>query len=138
MSRPFSLFFFLFMVVPAAYGSSQARGQTRNAAAVLTPQPQQLWIQATYVTYVAACSNTRSLTHWARPGIEPTSSQRQCLNPLGHKGESFLGTSYSNCRKLKTKKILKEAREKKSLTGEQGQELYLISCQMPWEYSEVF
>ena len=39
-----------------------------------TPQPQQHWIWATSVTYAASCSNIRSLTHWSRPGIEPTSS----------------------------------------------------------------
>ena len=35
-------------------------------------QPCQ--IQATSVTYATVHSNTRSLTHWARSGIEPTSS----------------------------------------------------------------
>ena len=32
-----------------------------------------------------------SLTHWARPGIEPASSWRQCgvLSPLSHNGNSF-------------------------------------------------
>ena len=57
-----------------------------------TPQPQQHWIQATSATYVKACSNTGSLTHWARPGVKPTSLQRPCgvLNPLSHNGHSFL------------------------------------------------
>ena len=50
--------FFLFRATPAAYGSSQAR----------------VWIGATTTTCTTACSNTGSLTHWARPGIEPTSS----------------------------------------------------------------
>ena len=39
-----------------------------------TPQPQQCQIQATSATYTTAHSNTESLTHWAKPGIEPTSS----------------------------------------------------------------
>ena len=39
-----------------------------------TAQPQQNQIQATSVTYVTACGNTRSLTQWVRPGIEPASS----------------------------------------------------------------
>ena len=51
-------FLFLFKVVPTAYGSSQARG----------------WIRVASVTYAAACDNTVSLTHWARPGIKHTSS----------------------------------------------------------------
>ena len=50
---------------------------------------------------LAAClchshSNTRPLTYWARPGIEPTSSQTLCwiLNPLSHNGSS----NFSNCK----------------------------------------
>ena len=39
-----------------------------------TPQPQQHQIRATSVAYAAVCHNTGSLTHWARPGIEPSSS----------------------------------------------------------------
>ena len=37
-------------------------------------QPEQLRIQAAFVTYTTVHSNARSLTHWARPGIKPTSS----------------------------------------------------------------
>ena len=38
------------------------------------------------MTYATACSNVGSLTHWARQGIQPTSSQTtwQVLSPLGH------------------------------------------------------
>ena len=51
----------------------------------------QIW--ATSGTYTTACGNTRSLAHWARPEIEPTSSQKQCwvLNPLSHSRNSHLG-----------------------------------------------
>ena len=35
---------------------------------------QQHQIRATSGTYATACGNVRSLTHWARPGIKPTSS----------------------------------------------------------------
>ena len=93
--------FSFFMAIPASYGSSQDRGQIRAAAAGLcrshsharskphlwpkpqphlrsnpysTPQPQQQQIWDLSVTYSAACSKSRSLTCWARPGIEPTSS----------------------------------------------------------------
>ena len=38
------------------------------------PQPRQSQIQTMGATYTAAHSNARSLTHWARPGTEPTSS----------------------------------------------------------------
>ena len=51
-------FFFLFRAAPAAYGSSGARGRIGAVAAGLHHSH----------------SNARSLTHWVRPGIEPTSS----------------------------------------------------------------
>ena len=38
------------------------------------PQPQQCQIQAVSATYTTAHSNNGSLTHWARPGIDPPSS----------------------------------------------------------------
>ena len=46
---------------------------------------------ATSVTYATAYGNTRSLIHWERPGIKPTSSWRQCqdLNTLSHNGNSW-------------------------------------------------
>ena len=49
-------FFFFFRAIPAAFGCSQAKGQIRATAA---PHSH---------------SNTRSLTHWVRPAIEPASS----------------------------------------------------------------
>ena len=48
----------LFRAALMAYGGSQARGWIRAAAAGLHN----------------SCSNTRSLTHWAKPEIEPTFS----------------------------------------------------------------
>ena len=39
------------------------------------PQPQPRQIQASTTTYTTAHGNARSLTHWARPGIEPSTSQ---------------------------------------------------------------
>ena len=38
------------------------------------PQPRQLGIQAESMSYILAHGNTGSLTHGARPGIEPVSS----------------------------------------------------------------
>ena len=38
-----------------------------------TPQQQQHRILAVSVTYTTAHSNAGSLTHWARPGVEPSS-----------------------------------------------------------------
>ena len=39
-----------------------------------TPQPKQLGIRAMSATYTMAHGHTRSLTHWAKPGIKPASS----------------------------------------------------------------
>ena len=58
----------------AAYGSSQARGSNWSCSCRPIPQPQQRRIQAMCVTCTTAHSNAGSLTHWARPGIEPTPS----------------------------------------------------------------
>ena len=52
------LYFCLFRATLAAHGGSQARG----------------WIGAIAASIHHGHSNTRSLTHWARPGIEPESS----------------------------------------------------------------
>ena len=64
------LFLFLFLVCLRAIslpcGSSQARGQIRAAAAGLLHG--NMGIRATSATYAAACSNTRSLTHWDPQG----------------------------------------------------------------------
>ena len=38
------------------------------------PEPEQCQIWAVSVTHTRAHGNTRSLTHWARPGIEPSTS----------------------------------------------------------------
>ena len=67
-------FFFLFRAMPLAYGGSQARCQIGAVAAGPMPQPQQCLIWAMSVTYTIAHSNTGSLIHWARPGIELASS----------------------------------------------------------------
>ena len=56
------------------YGSSQARSQIRAVAAGLCHKPEKLGIQAASATYTTAHGNAGSLTHWARPGIKPTSS----------------------------------------------------------------
>ena len=53
------LIYFVFRAVPAAYGSSLARGQMGAAAASLSHSQ----IQAMSTTYTTACSNAGSLTH---------------------------------------------------------------------------
>ena len=70
---------------------------TRGVGSLLpTPQPPQHQIRAMSLTYTTAHSNAGSLTHWAKPGIEPTSSWTLCwvLNPLSHNGNSGNILSY--------------------------------------------
>ena len=62
------------MATPMAYGGSQARGLVVATTASLTPQPHQHQIWTASVTYTTTHDNARSLTHWARPGIEPATS----------------------------------------------------------------
>ena len=52
------------------------------------PQPWQHQFQAVSATCAATCSDTRSLIHWVRPGIQLVSSQRkhQVFNTLRHGG----------------------------------------------------
>ena len=81
----FVFFFYLFTATSVAYGSSPASGWIKATA---TPQPCQHQIPATSATY------GRSLTHWAMPGIKPTSSQRrQVLNLLSCNRNSLKGFS---------------------------------------------
>ena len=67
------LFIFLFCSFYHTHGIWKYPGSNRNYSCWPTPQPQQCQIGATSATWATACSNTGSLTHWARPGIEPTS-----------------------------------------------------------------
>ena len=73
LSEAISFCVCLFRATPLAYGDSQARGLV-GAAAAGHCHTQQLRIQAASVTYTTAHGNAASLTHWARPEIEPTSS----------------------------------------------------------------
>ena len=63
--------------------SSQARGQNGAEAEACATVQDLNHICDIYHSF----GSTRSLTHWARPGIKPTSSPGLCqaLNPLSHK-----------------------------------------------------
>ena len=65
-----STFFFPF----AAYGSSQAKLSQIGATAASHSRSHSR-ILAMSENYTRAHGNERSPTHWARPGIEPSSSQ---------------------------------------------------------------
>ena len=60
--------FLLFRATLVAFRSSQARGLIGAAAASLCHSQRN-----TSVTYTTGHGNAGSLTHWARPGIEPLS-----------------------------------------------------------------
>ena len=72
-----SLSLSLFRATPSAYRGSQAKGRTGPVATIYAtatqPEPHQIW--ATSTTCTTAHGNARSLTHWARPRIEPANSQ---------------------------------------------------------------
>ena len=71
----FSYLFCLFRAIPEAYeGSQTGWGSNQSCSLWPTPQPQQRQIWARSFTYNTAHGNAGSLTHWVRPGIEPTSS----------------------------------------------------------------
>ena len=61
----------LFRAAPMAYGGSQARSQIRAPAAGLHHSHSNT---RSSVNYATTHTNARSLTNWAKPGIEPTSS----------------------------------------------------------------
>ena len=46
-------------------------GSNRSCSHRPMPEPQQCGIRATSATYTTAHINAESLTHWARPGMEP-------------------------------------------------------------------
>ena len=93
--------FWEFLFVCFSYGHTcsiwkfPGQGSNWSCSGQPMPQPQQCQIQATSATYASFCSNARSLTHWTRSGIEPTSSQRRhqilhLLSPNGNSWEVFI------------------------------------------------
>ena len=72
----FSFFFFFFFFLWRTRGiwKFPGQGSNRSCSCWPTPQTQQYGIQAASVTCIIAHGNVRSLTHWARPGVEPMSS----------------------------------------------------------------
>ena len=68
-------FFFLFLWPCLQHMEVPPTKSGIRAAAEAYTTPRQYWILATSVTYATACGNSRSLTHWTRPGLEPISSE---------------------------------------------------------------
>ena len=68
----------------------------------MLPQSQQHQIPAMSVTYTTAHGNPESLTHWARPGIEPASSWYQLASLLlCHNQDSELTLLFYKCGRAK-------------------------------------
>ena len=73
----FSFFFFFFCLFLGLHRSIwrfPGWGSSRSCNHQPMPQPQQHGIRAASATYTIAHRNARSLTHWVRPGIKPSSS----------------------------------------------------------------
>ena len=70
------LFFGISWAAPMAYGGSQARGRIGAIAAGLRQSHSNAGSQPSLrpQTHTTAHGNDGSLTHWARPGIEPATS----------------------------------------------------------------
>ena len=93
-----TILFIYFMATSAAYGSSGGGGwSSQSCSCGPSPSHSNTGFEP-HLNYTAACGNTGSLTHWGRLGIEPTSSQRQCLvlNPLSHNRNSKINHFEAN------------------------------------------
>ena len=67
-------FFFLFLGLPPLHMEVPRLVSNRSCSCRPTPQPQQRQIRASSATYSTAHGIARSLTHGARPGMEPSTS----------------------------------------------------------------
>ena len=76
LSQDYFPFFFFAFLGPHLQHIEIPRVPIRATSCQPTPQPQpqQCKIQAESSTYTTGHGNAGSLTHWARPGIEPASS----------------------------------------------------------------
>ena len=88
--KVFFFFFFFFLQLHLWHVEVAGLGVQFELQMGPMPQPWQHWIWATSMTYDAACGNTRSLTHWVRPGNKPAFFWALChvLNPLSHNGNT--------------------------------------------------
>ena len=71
---PLLLLLLSFRATPAAYGSSQARGTIGASAAGLPHSHSNARTELRPWPTPQLTANVGSLTHWVRPGVEPTSS----------------------------------------------------------------
>ena len=72
---PFTIIFsFCFLGLHLQHMEVPRLGSNQSCSYQITPQPQKHRIQAVSVIYTTGHGNVRSLTHWTRSGIKPTSS----------------------------------------------------------------
>ena len=83
-------FFFFFTQLYLQHKDIPRLGSNQSCSFRPMSQPWQHQVWATSATYASVCGNAGSLTHWAKPRIEPKSSQRWhlVLNHLSHNGNS--------------------------------------------------
>ena len=70
----FSFLFFLLCGPQPRHMEVPRLGLSQSCSRQPMPQPQPRQIRTMSETYTMAHSNARSLTHWMRPGFEPTTS----------------------------------------------------------------
>ena len=70
----FSLSFFFFLGLHPRHMEVPRLGSNQSCSCRPTPQPQPCRIRASSATHTTVHSNTGSLSHGVRPGLEPTSS----------------------------------------------------------------
>ena len=83
----FSCFFFFFFFLLFLFREASGLGvKLELQLQAYTTTTWQHWIGAVFVTYAAAYGTTRSLTHWARPGVwtHILTETSQLFNPLSH------------------------------------------------------
>ena len=68
------VFVFVFLGLHSQHMEVPRLGTNGSCSHQPMPEPQQCWIQAASATYTTGHGDAGSLTHWARPGIEPVSS----------------------------------------------------------------
>ena len=99
----FFIYLFVFpRAAPEAYGHSQAKGLIGSCSHQAYTRAIAMRIRATSATYTTAHGNTESLTHWARAGIEPSTSWFLVgfVNPCATTGTPHLCSLFEVLMKL--------------------------------------
>ena len=106
LTRLLPLFLPFFKATPATYESSWARDQIWTAAAGLYHK-MEMADRAASVPYTVVSGNSRSLTHWARSGIEPATSWFLVRFVSGAPGRELLSCLILKCEIVLLKLYIK-------------------------------